>query len=119
MLYAAPSVGALAAALLSGWVERVDRQGRAVIIAVVAWGTAIALAGLSTFSVALTLFFLALAGAADVISAVFRGTMLQENTPDELRGRVSAVNLMVVTGGPRLGDIEAGLVAGAVGFRGR
>ena len=115
LLYAAPSVGALVGALLSGWVKRVHRQGIAVVVAVIAWGTAITLAGLSTFSLALTLLFLALAGASDVISAVFRGSMLLEATPDRLRGRVSSLNLMVVIGGPRFGDVEAGLVASAVG----
>lgn len=115
MLYAAPAVGALIAALLSGWVKNVRRQGLAVIIAVAAWGAAITLAGLSTFSLILTLVFLAIAGASDVVSAVFRGTMLLEATPDRLRGRVSSLNLMVVIGGPRFGDVEAGVVAGAVG----
>jgi predicted MFS family arabinose efflux permease len=115
LLYAATSVGALLGALTTGWVGRVRRQGRAVLVAVTAWGAFITLAGLSLFSLSLTLLFLALAGAADVISAVFRGTIVQEATPDPLRGRVSAVNIMVVTGGPRLGDLEAGLVAGAVG----
>ena len=115
LLYAAPSLGALTGALLSGWAKRVERQGLAVIVAVTAWGTAITLAGLSTFSLALTLVFLAIAGASDVISAVFRGTMLLEATPDRLRGRVSALNLMVVIGGPRFGDVEAGFVAGAFG----
>ncbi len=115
LLYAAPSVGALIGALTTGWVPRVRRQGVAVLASVTAWGVAITLAGLCLFSLPLTLLFLALAGAADVFSAVFRGTMLQEYTPDAIRGRVSAVNLMVVTGGPRLGDVEAGLVAGAVG----
>lgn len=114
-LYAAPAVGALIAALLSGWVKRVRKQGLAVLLAVTAWGAAITLAGLSTFSLILTLFFLAIAGASDVVSAVFRGTMLLEATPDRLRGRVSSLNLMVVIGGPRFGDVEAGLVAGAVG----
>ena len=113
LLYAAPAVGALIGALSSGWVERVRHQGRAVIFAVVAWGGAIALAGLSLWSLPLTLMFLAAAGAADVISAVFRGTILQQATPPHLLGRASAVNLMIVTGGPRLGDVEAGLVAGA------
>ena len=115
LLYSAPAVGALAGALSSGWVRKVRRQGVAVIVAVVVWGVAISLAGLSLFSLALTLAFLALAGAADVFSAVFRGTILQEATPDALRGRVSALHLVVVTGGPRLGDLEAGLVAGVVG----
>jgi hypothetical protein len=93
----------------------VRRQGAAVLVAVTLWAVAITLAGLSLFSLALTMTFLALAGAADVVSAVFRGTMLQENTPDHLRGRVTAVNLMVVTGGPRLGDVEAGIAASLVG----
>ena len=115
LLYAAPSMGALVAALASGWVGRVVRQGRAVLVAVTLWGAAITAVGLVLFSLPLTLFFLALAGAADVVSAIFRGTMLQEATPDRLRGRVSALNIMVVTGGPRLGDLEAGVVAGTVG----
>ncbi len=115
LLYAAPAVGALTGALLSGWVKRIQRHGIAVIVAVAAWGAAVTLAGLSVFSLFLTLFFLAVAGASDVISAVFRGTMLLEATPDRLRGRVSSLNLMVVIGGPRVGDVEAGLVAGAVG----
>lgn len=115
LLYAAPSAGALLGALSSGWVSRVARQGRAVIAAVAVWGLGITLAGLALFSLALTLLFLAIAGAADVVSAIFRGTMLQANTPDPLLGRVSALNIMVVTGGPRVGDVEAGLVAGAVG----
>jgi MFS family permease len=115
MLYAAPSAGALLGALTTGWIKRIDRQGIAVIAAVTLWGGAVTAAGLSLFSFALTLLCLAIAGGADVVSAVFRGTMLLESTPDALRGRVSAVNLMVVTGGPRLGDVEAGLVAGALG----
>ena len=115
LLYAAPSIGALLGALTSGWVARVRRQGLAVLVSVTLWGAAITLAGLSLFSLLLTMTFLAFAGAADVVSAVFRGTMLQENTPDHLRGRVTAVNLMVVTGGPRLGDVEAGIAASLVG----
>jgi MFS family permease len=111
LLYASPAAGALVGALTTGWVTRVSRQGLAVIVAVVCWGVAITLAGLTLFSLWLTMLLLALAGAADVVSAVFRGTILQEATPDHLRGRVSAVNLMVVTGGPRLGDVEAGVVA--------
>ncbi|HEX2196180.1 MAG TPA: MFS transporter [Actinomycetota bacterium] len=115
LLYASVSIGALVGALTSGWVTRVRSQGVAVLVAVTIWGAAITLAGLSLFSLVLTMTFLAVAGAADVISAVFRGTMLQENTPDALRGRVTAVNLMVVTGGPRLGDVEAGIAASLVG----
>jgi MFS family permease len=115
LLYAAPAVGALVGALTTGWVPHVRRRGLAIVVAVAVWGFAIAGAGLALFSLALTLVLLAVAGAADVVSAVFRGTMLLENTPEPLWGRVSALQLMVVTSGPRLGDVEAGLVAGAVG----
>ena len=111
LLYAAPSVGALIGVLFTGWVPQVNRQGLTVLVSVAVWGAAITLAGLSLFSLSLTLFFLAAAGAADVVSAIFRSTMLQETTPPQLRGRVNAVNLLVVTGGPRLGDVEAGAVA--------
>jgi hypothetical protein len=116
LLYSSISIGALIGALTTGWVSGVRRQGIAVLVAVAAWGTAITLAGVvAKYSILLTMVFLAAAGWADVISAVFRGTMLLDNTPDILRGRANAVNLMVVTGGPRLGDIEAGLAAAAFG----
>jgi MFS family permease len=115
LLYAAPASGALVGALTTGWVSRVSRQGLAILASVTVWGGAIALAGLSLFSFSLTLLLLAVAGGADVVSAVFRGTILQQQTPDSLRGRANALNLMVVSGGPRLGDVEAGLMAGLVG----
>ncbi|HZA41687.1 MAG TPA: MFS transporter [Actinomycetota bacterium] len=118
LLYAAPSVGALVGAFLSGWVSAVKRFGRAILLLVAGWGVAITLAGVMAFSLPAMLLFLALAGAADVFSAVFRSTLIQEATPDNLRGRVNAVNLLVVTGGPRLGDMEAGLMAALVGARG-
>jgi MFS family permease len=110
LLYAAPGAGAFVAALASGWVGGVRRQGRAVLLAVAAWGVAIALFGL-TSSLVLALALLAVAGAADVVSAVFRNTILQVTVPDNLRGRLSSVHIAVVTGGPRLGDAEAGAVA--------
>lgn len=110
LLYAAPGAGALIGALTSGWVSRVHRQGRAVLLAVAAWGVAITLFGLVPWLEA-GLVLLAVAGAADVISAVFRNTILQLRVPDRLRGRLSAVHIAVVTGGPRLGDAEAGAVA--------
>jgi MFS family permease len=115
LLAAAPAAGAFLGALLSGWVSAVKRTGRAVIIAVAIWGAAIALFGLSTFSFALALVFLAIAGAADVLSAVFRSTIIQLETPDELRGRVTSIHILVVTSGPRLGDIEAATVAAVIG----
>lgn len=114
LLYSAPAVGALVGALTAGWVGRVRRQGVAVVVSVVLWGTGITAFGLSGDLFPLALLFLALAGAADVVSAVFRGTILQLTVPDALRGRISAVNMMVVAGGPRLGDAEAGAVASLV-----
>jgi MFS family permease len=111
LLYAAPSAGALLGALTTGWVGRIRRQGLAVIWAVIAWGAAITAFGLVTRLFWLALALLAVAGAADVLSAVFRSTILQLAVPDALRGRISAVHIMVVTGGPRLGNFEAGLVA--------
>lgn len=115
LLYAAVATGGLFGALTTGWVKRVRRRGVAVLVAVAAWGAAITLAGISLFSFPLTLFWLAMAGAADVISAVFRGSMLLEATPKGLLGRVNALNLVIVSGGPRVGDVEAGLVAQVVG----
>jgi MFS family permease len=115
LLGAAPAVGALLGALLSGWVSSVRRVGQAVIVAVAIWGIAIVLFGLSTFSFALALVFLAIAGAADVLSAVFRSTIVQLAAPDELRGRVSSIHILVVTSGPRLGDIEAAAAAAIIG----
>jgi MFS family permease len=114
-LGAAPAVGALLGALLSGWVSSVRRVGQAVIVAVAVWGIAIILFGLSTFSFALALVFLAVAGAADVVSAVFRSTIVQLAAPDELRGRISSIHILVVSSGPRLGDIEAAAAAAVIG----
>ena len=116
LLYAAPGVGALIGALTSGWVAYVRRQGRAVVFAVLGWGVAIAIFGL-TSSLAIGLVMLALGGAADVVSAIFRGTIIQLSTPDELRGRVSSMHMAVVAGGPRLGDLEAGAVAAVTSVR--
>jgi MFS family permease len=109
-LIAAPSVGAILASLTSGWVSAVHRQGQALIVAVLVWGVGITAFGLSGRLLPLALLFLVIAGAADVISAVFRSTILQLSVPDHLRGRLSAIHILVVVGGPRLGDFEAGLV---------
>ncbi len=115
LLAAAPAVGAFIGALLSGWVSRVLRTGRAVALAVIVWGLAIVGFGLATFSFPLALALLALAGAADVLSAVFRSMILQLETPDELRGRVMSIQMLVVTSGPRMGDLEATGVAALLG----
>jgi MFS family permease len=116
LLYAAPGMGALVGALTSGWVSAVRRQGRATVVAVVGWGLAMAVFGLSR-SLGLAMVMLALAGAADVVSAIFRGTIIQLTAPDELRGRMSSMHTAVVAGGPRLGDLEAGVVAALTSVR--
>ena len=115
LLNAAPAAGAFIAIAFSGALQRVRRIGRGIVLAVVAWGAAIAFFGLSTLFFPVALLFLAIAGAADVISAVFRSSVVQMEAPDELRGRVAAIHILVVTGGPRVGDIEAALVASAIG----
>jgi MFS family permease len=115
-LYSAVAAGATVAALTTGWLRHARWLGRVVIGAVLVWGTAVALAGLAgSLWVAAILF--ALAGAADSVSAVCRTTINQSVTRDHMRGRMSAVYSLVVTGGPRLGDIESGAVAGAAGPR--
>jgi len=110
-LFSALAVGAVLGALTSGWVRRVVHPGRAVLWSVAVWGAAIVVFGFSGTSFALALIALALAGAADVVSAVFRGTIVQLGIPDDLRGRMSSLHILNVTGGPRLGDVEAGIVA--------
>jgi len=103
--------------LLSGWTVRVSRLGRAVVLAIAAWGVSIAAFGLSPW-LWLALLMLAIAGWADVISAVFRNNILQVESPDRLRGRLSSIQLAVVQAGPRLGNVEAGVVAALVGVQG-
>jgi MFS family permease len=114
LLYAAPGFGALIGALTTGWVGRIRRQGFAVIVAVIAWGAAITCFGLVHW-LPLALALLAVAGCADVISAVFRSTIIQLAVPDSLRGRLMGLQMAVVTSGPRLGDLESGAVANAFG----
>jgi predicted MFS family arabinose efflux permease len=110
LLYAAPGAGAMLGALTAGWVPAVRRQGRAIVIAIVVYGLLIAGFGLSR-TLPLALLLLALAGAADVVSNVFRSTVLQMTVPDHLRGRVSAFKGALSGSGPRLGDAEAGTIA--------
>jgi MFS family permease len=114
LLYTAIAVGGTIATLGSGWVQHVNRLGRWTIAMVLAWGLAIGGAGLVRSIWAAAILF-AIAGWADGISAVCRVTISQTLTPERLRGRMSSVFSLVVTSGPRLGDIESGLVAGLVG----
>jgi MFS family permease len=112
LLYASMGAGALVAALTSGWTARVKRQGLTILIAVAVWGLAIAAFGvLDERLFPLALVLLAVANAADIVSSIFRGTILQLVVPDALRGRLNAINLMFVAGGPYLGQFESGAVA--------
>jgi len=115
LLNAAPALGALIGAAFSGWIGRLRKPGRGVAVAVAGWGVAIAGFGLLTASFPLALVFLAIAGGADVVSAVLRASIVQLATPDQIRGRVSSIHSLVVTSGPRLGDAEAAGVAALAG----
>jgi len=108
------AAGAFLASVASGWTARIRRQGRAVLLAVAAWGVAIAVAGM-TRTVAVVLVMLAAAGAADMISGVYRSTIAAAVSPDAMRGRVSGIEFAVYAGGPVVGDVEAGVVGGLVG----
>jgi MFS family permease len=111
-LFAGLSIGALLMGLTSGWVTRVNRQGAVVLTAIAVWGVAIIGFGFAP-ALWLAVACLAVAGAADMVSAVLRTSMLQLAAPDEMRGRMQGVFIVVVAGGPRLGDLRAGAVATA------
>ncbi len=110
LLYAAPGVGALVGALTTGWVSKVRHHGRGVVLAVGAWGIAVTAFGLVQL-LPVALLLLAIAGAADVVSAVLRSTIIQLQAPDRLRGRLWSLNIAIIAGGPRLGDVRAGAAA--------
>ena len=113
-LYSAIAIGSVVAGLTSGWIARVKRQGVALIVAVVGWGIAVAFAGVAK-NLWVAVVLLGVAGAADLVSAVYRQTILQTYAPDELRGRMQGVFTAVVAGGPRLGDLRAGASAALFG----
>lgn len=113
-LYAAPSVGALVMTLFSGWAGRIRRHGVAITISAALWGVAIIGFGYVR-SVPLALFFLGLAGAADMVSGLFRSTVWNQTIPDKLRGRMAGVEMISYMSGPQLGNAEAGLAAAYAG----
>ena len=113
-LFAAIAIGSVLGGLTSGWIGRVRRQGVALVIAVIGWGVAIGFAGFAT-SLWLMVLLLAVGGAADLVSAVYRQSILQVYAPDRLRGRLQGVFTVVVAGGPRLGDLRAGATADVTG----
>ncbi len=117
LLYTAGTAGAFLATLLSRWTTRVHRHGRAITVAAVCWGTAIALAGVSP-SVWLILVFLAIAGAADCVSAIFRSTVWHQTIPDGMRGRLAGIEMLSYSMGPLGGQARSGIVADAWSVRG-
>ena len=110
LLQAAPAIGSLLAFAFSGWVGKVRRQGLAIALCVITYGAAVAAFGFSR-ALWLGVLFLAMSGAADMVSAAYRQTILQAAAPDNLRGRLQGVFIVVVAGGPRLGDFVAGSTA--------
>jgi len=114
-LYAAPSIGAVVAGFITAHtVDRIERRGAVLLWSVAAYGAATVVFGLSR-SFALTLLCLAGVGAADTVSTVIRNIIRQLETPDELRGRMTGVNMMFFMGGPQLGELEAGVTAQFLG----
>jgi MFS family permease len=109
-LYSAMSLGSLFTTIFSGWTSKVERHGAAVVIAAAIWALAIIFSGVSA-SLPAAVFWLAVAGAADSVSGVFRGTIWNETIPGELRGRLAGVEMISYLSGPLLGNARAGYVA--------
>ncbi|HJC60008.1 MAG TPA: MFS transporter [Candidatus Dietzia intestinigallinarum] len=124
LLFAAMSVGAVVGGVFSGWIPRVRRQGLAVLVCVALWGVAMVVFGLvvavaspggSAIWLWLALAALAFGGAVDMVSAAFRQAILLDSATDEMRGRLQGVFIVVVAGGPRIGDVAHGVAAASVG----
>jgi MFS family permease len=116
LLFSAPAAGGLLASLTSGWTSRVSRHGWGVILGATAWGVGITAFGLAP-TLPLALVSLALAGAGDSISGIFRQVIWNQTIPDRLRGRLASIELLSYTSGPLLGDFEAGVVASLFSIR--
>jgi MFS family permease len=116
LLYSAGTVGSLVATATSGWTARVHRHGRAVVLSAAAWGASVVVAGATT-NVAVVLLGLVLAGAFDMISGLFRGTIWHQTIPDSHRGRLAGIEMLSYTLGPLGGEARAGLVADATSVR--
>lgn len=117
LLYTAETVGALVATALSGWTSHVHHHGRAIVLAAAAYGLFIALAGLAP-TIWVALGFFALAGAADMVSAVFRGTVWNQTIPEHMRGRLAGIEMLSYSLGPLGGQVRAGFVADLWSVRG-
>lgn len=116
LLYAAPAFGALCMSLWSGWTAHIRHEGQAIALAAIGWGIAIIGFGLSYHLLLCGLFFLALAGACDAISGIFRSSLWNHLIPKNFRGRMAGIEMLSYISGPRLGDTRAGLMAGAFGI---
>jgi MFS family permease len=116
LLYTSETVGAVLATLLSGWTARVHHHGRAIVIAASCYGLFIGLVGLSP-TIWVALGFLVLAGGADMISGVFRGTVWNQTIPEQMRGRLAGIEMLSYSVGPICGQVRAGLVADAWSVR--
>lgn len=114
--YSMMALGPLLVSATSGWTARVHRHGVAIVLAVIVWGIAIVLFGLAT-NLWVALAMLAVAGAADNVSGLFRMTIWNQTIPDRLRGRMASIEMLSYLTGPYLGNAEAGLVASAFGLR--
>lgn len=116
LLYSAGTVGSLIVSLTSGWVTRIHRHGRAIVVAAMGWGAAVALVGTTT-SLPLVLLFLGLAGAADMVSGLFRSTMWNQTIPDAMRGRMAGIELLSYSVGPLLGQVRSSTAASLTSLR--
>jgi MFS family permease len=123
LLFAAIPAGAVVGGVLSGWVSRVERQGLAVVVAVVVWGLAMVGFGVAALLaprapmpfLVVAVLMLAVGGAADMASAAFRMSMLQSAASDEVRGRLQGIFIVIVAGGPRVADVVHGAAAAVTG----
>lgn len=116
LLYSAGTVGSLLATATSGWTKRVHRHGRAVVIGAACWGAAMALAGLAP-AIWMVLAALVVAGAADMISGLFRAVIWHQTIPDEMRGRLAGIEMLSYSIGPLGGEARSGIVADLTGVR--
>ncbi len=116
LFYAAGTIGSVIVTLTSGWIKNYHHHGRAVFLAAIGWGAAITLAG-TTDSLFLIIFFLALAGASDMVSALFRGAIWNQSIPDELRGRLAGIELLSYSVGPLGGQMRAGTFAAVTNLK--
>ena len=116
LFYAAGTIGSILVTLTSGWVKSYTKHGRAIFLAALGWGVAITLAGVAN-NLFLILLFLILAGASDMVSALFRSTLWNQSIPDEYRGRLAGVELISYSVGPLGGQTRAGFTAERTSLR--